>query len=58
MARKDKTLDAVEMTREIRSRHREQTRDMTREERIAFYRKKAQRLHQQLDDQKENQPAE
>lgn len=57
MDRKKKTFDAVKMVREIRDRHYEQTKDMTKEERIAFYREKARRLHRQLDEQKENESA-
>lgn len=57
MAQKKKTFDAVKMVREIRDQHYEQTKDKTREERIAFYREKARRLHQQLEDQKENASA-
>ena len=51
MDRKKKTFDAVQMVREIRNAHYEQTKDMTTEERIAFYRKKAKKLHQELDEQ-------
>lgn len=51
MDRKKKTFDAVKMTREIRNAHYEQTKDMTTEERIAFYRKKAKKLHQELNEQ-------
>lgn len=49
MGRKNKTLDAVKMVREIRDQHYHETRDMTTDERIAFYREKAQKLHRQLD---------
>jgi protein-disulfide isomerase-like protein with CxxC motif len=45
MDRKNKTFDAVKMTREIRNAHYEETKDMTTEERISFYRRKAQKLH-------------
>lgn len=45
-----KTFDAVQMVREIRDRHYEQTKDMTPEERVAFYRKKAEALHDSLDE--------
>ncbi len=45
-----KTFDAVQMVRQIRDCHYEQTKDMTPEERVAFYREKAQRLHESLDD--------
>ena len=46
-----KTFDAVQMVREIRNRHYEQTKDMTTEERVVFYREKAEALHASLDDQ-------
>ncbi len=38
-------LRAVPMTRAIRDAHYEQLKDMTRQERIAFYRKKARLIH-------------
>lgn len=41
-------IDAVKMTRAIRDRHYELLKDKTPEERIAFYRQKAQELHQKL----------
>ena len=34
---KGKRFDAVAMVRQIRDRHYEQTKDMTEEERLAFY---------------------
>ena len=34
---KGKRFDAVAMVRRIRDRHYEQTKDMTEEERLAFY---------------------
>ena len=40
MDRAKKTLDAVKMVRRIRDRHYERTRDMTKEERLNFYRDK------------------
>jgi hypothetical protein len=51
MGQKKKTFDAVEMVREIRDQHYQETKDMTTEERIAFYREKAQKLHRQLDEE-------
>lgn len=57
MDRKKKTFDAVKMVREIRDQHYEQTKDMSQEERVAFYREKAQKLHCQLSDQRENASA-
>lgn len=57
MDRKKKTFDAVKMVREIRDQHYDQTKDMSQEERVAFYREKAQKLHRQLSDQKENTSA-
>jgi hypothetical protein len=44
-----KTFDAVEMTRRIRDAHYEQLKDASPEERIRFYRDKAQRLHKEID---------
>lgn len=57
MDRKEKTFDAVKMVREIRDQHYEQTKGMSQEERVAFYREKAQELRRQLSDQKENASA-
>lgn len=51
MAQKKKTFDAVRMVREIRDQHYEETKDMTPDERIAFYREKAKRLHRRLDEE-------
>jgi hypothetical protein len=45
---KKKTFDAVAMTRRIRDAHAERLADATPEERIRFYREKAQRLHAEL----------
>ena len=57
MGRKKKAFDAVKMVREIRDAHYEQTKDMTKEERIAFYRNKAQELNQELDKRRGRTPA-
>ena len=57
MNRKNKTFDAVKMMREIRNAHYEETKDMTTEERISFYRKKVKRLRRELDEQKERAQA-
>ena len=46
-----KTFDAVQMVRKIRDQHDEQAKDMTPEERVAFYRKKAEALDETLDEQ-------
>jgi len=43
-----KDFDAVAMTRRIRDAHAERLLDATPEERILFYREKAQRLHAKL----------
>jgi hypothetical protein len=51
MGQKKKTFDAVEMVREIRDQHYQETKNMTTEERVAFYREKAQKLHRQLDEE-------
>ncbi len=39
-------IKAVELVRRIRDNHYEQLKDKTREERMAFYRAKAQALHE------------
>ena len=57
MNRKNKTFDAVTMMREIRNAHYEETKDMTTEERISFYRKKAEKLRRELDEQEERAQA-
>ena len=36
--KKEKSFDAVATVRKIRDAHHEQTKDMTEEERLAFYR--------------------
>lgn len=41
-------VDAVGMTRRIREAHAEQLKNASVEERIAFYREKARRLHEEL----------
>jgi len=45
---KKKAFDAVALTRRIRDAHAEQLSGATPEERIRFYREKAQRLHASL----------
>lgn len=57
MAQKKKTFDAVRMVREIRDQHYEETKDMTPDERIAFYREKAKRLHRRLDEEADGESA-
>lgn len=57
MDQKKKTIDAVKMVREIRNQHYQETKDMTAEERIAFYREKAQKLHRQLDEEADAESA-
>lgn len=49
MDRKKKTFNAVKMVREIRDAHYEQTKNMTAEERLAFYRKKGQEAQEKLE---------
>lgn len=39
-------INAVELVRRIRDNHYEQLKDKTRAERLAFYRAKAQALHE------------
>lgn len=56
MDRKNKTFDAVQMVREIRNAHYQQTKDMTIEERITFYRKKARALDQEMNERKGKTP--
>jgi hypothetical protein len=54
-----KGIDAVGMTRRIREAHAQQLENASVEERIAFYREKAQRLHEQLaKEQAASRPAE
>jgi hypothetical protein len=43
-----KTIKAVEMTREIRNRHADELQGKTPAQIIAFYQQKAQELHMQL----------
>jgi hypothetical protein len=57
MDRKKKTFDSVKMVREIRDRHHQQLKDKTKEERLAFYRQEARKLHEELDEQKGKEPA-
>ncbi|MFB6098783.1 MAG: hypothetical protein ABEK84_06685 [Salinibacter sp.] len=45
------------MVREIRDRHYEQTKEMTIDERITFYREKAQKLRRQLNKNEEDASA-
>ena len=49
MDRKRKTFDAVKMVREIRDAHYEQTKNMTKEERLAFYQKKGKEAQKKLE---------
>jgi len=44
-----KIFDAVKMVREIRDRMYKQTKRMTFAEKMEFYRKKSQQLHDELD---------
>lgn len=44
-----KAFDAVEMVRRIRDAHYEQTKDMTPEERLAFYREKGREAQAELE---------
>ena len=39
-------INAVEMTRQIRDKHYEQTKDMSRAERLAFYREQARLMNE------------
>jgi hypothetical protein len=43
-------IDAVRMTRQIRDAHAEALCDATPEERIRFYREKARRLHEAVEE--------
>jgi hypothetical protein len=52
---KKQTIKAVEMVRRIRDTHYEQLRDMSPDERIAFYRAKAQRWQDQVEAQHQKQ---
>jgi hypothetical protein len=57
MDRKKKTFDAVKMVREIREKHHRQLQGKTKEERLAFYRKRARKLHKELDGHKGKETA-
>ena len=46
---KSETIDAVAFVRQVRDRHYEELRGKTRQERIEFYRKSAQRAQRQID---------
>ncbi|CAN2042440.1 hypothetical protein GMMP15_810026 [Candidatus Magnetomoraceae bacterium gMMP-15] len=45
---KKQNIKTIEMTRRIRDAHYKQLKCKTRQERIAFYRNKAKRLHQNV----------
>ncbi len=42
-------INAVEMTRQIRDKHYEQTKDMSRAERLAFYREHARLMDEKAE---------
>ena len=42
-------INALDMARQIRDAHYEQIKNSTHEERLAFYRAKAQKLHAELE---------
>ena len=44
----DKQFDAVEMVRTIRDANYEQTKQMSRKERLAYYRQKSHQAQQEL----------
>jgi hypothetical protein len=44
-----KKFDAVRMTRQIRDAHYEQTKKMTKEERLAFYLKQGEKAQRELE---------
>jgi len=46
MDRTRKTFDAVKMVRKIRARHHEQFKDKPIEDRLEYYRRKAQDFHE------------
>ena len=46
---KRKTFDAVGMVRQIRDTHYEQTKHMTKEERLAFYEEKGKQAQTDLE---------
>ena len=47
---KKKKFDALQMTREIRNAHYEQTKDMTKEERLAFYQEQGEKAQRELEE--------
>ena len=47
---KRKRIDAIRMVRQIRDTHYEQTKHMTKEERLAFYQKKGKQAQADLVD--------
>lgn len=49
MDRKKKRFDAVAMVREIRDAHFEQTKNLTKEERLAFYQEKGREAQEKLE---------
>jgi hypothetical protein len=53
-------IKAIELVRRIRDNHYEQLKDKTREERLAFYRAKAEALHEKahllLQEQHDEEP--
>ena len=57
MARKKKTFDAVQMTREIRDRHHERFKDKPVEERIAYYREKAKDFRERAKSKRKGEAA-
>ncbi len=42
-------IKAVEMVRQIRDAHHEQLKDKTWEERVAFYKRQARTLHEEIE---------
>jgi hypothetical protein len=46
---KRKRIDAIRMVRQIRDTHYEQTKHMTKEERLAFYQKKGKQAQANLE---------
>ena len=57
MAQKEKAFDAVKMVREIRDRHHERFKDKPVEERIAYYRKKAEDFRERAEAKREGEAA-
>jgi hypothetical protein len=55
MDRTNKTFDAVKMVRAIRDKHHEQFRERPLEERLAYYRKKANEFRERLDQDEEDE---